>query len=1197
MRLSRLEIYGFKSFAKKLDLRLTGGITSVVGPNGCGKTNVVDAIRWVLGEQKPSQIRLERMEDVLFKGSTTRRPLGMSEVSLTIENTAGILPVDMPEVTITRRLFRSGESEYMINRKTCRLADINDLFMDTGMGTDSYSVFELGMINAIISDKTDDRRNIFEEAAGVTKYKARRKSALTKLIGIESDLERVGDIIAELERRVESLKRQAMKARRYRTLKSELKTRTIAVASFEIARHAEKIRETGRELETLVTAVESLRVGISRTTAEIETFSADMVTVERELEDIARRFSESTVLIGEKEKTAARYDSRLESLGEIASRAKETSRRNTASLEKLAESHGECAGSLADVSHRLEQVMLTYDKAKTDYETMRASVANSANDHASSDRLFRTKEQELAGKKASLANMAIARESNERRLREISERIGELESTLAEVGREIDAYGERKLVKLKEERDVASRLTSMKESLDTALEEQAVIDARLRQALEKQASLKGERDILAEVLRSFAGYSEGVKNAVSAECLAGKVLGVLGDVVSTDETYLKAVEGALREYVQAVIVPTTEDAAAAVRFLSEGKHGRASFIPAGNIPGHDSAFKAPASPGVIASVIEVVRTEARFKALVERLFDGIVIVDSLETATRLHGDYGERFRYVTLNGEVVGTVGDIHGGAVDGDSVSSIGRTEKLETLSTALGKVSREAASLQEQRASHEEQTYVYRGLIAELENTLDRIRKENAEIASTEARSNAKREAMLETIANLKREADRIQATFPEGDAAKENVLDDIKEHEKRLETLRDTVSLAGRKLEAMRAELEYKRNALNSLEVERATLTEKKAALEREMKTIAERRESLAQTSGRTLEEINAAEEEILAVGEAKKNLLIELEELEKSHEILKHTKDVVEKRYAELRSQRSERERALQIQRRELDEQSRRESSLVLKRDEASMMMNNIRERLVEEYFIDQEEVPDAPDGKEFDPGEEKLLIEDLRRKIHQLGDVNLAAEDDYEEEKKRFDFLTSERNDLVEASDTLKKTIAKINAIARARFTETFELIRTNFQVMFNEFFEGGICDLALEEGIDPLEAGINITARPPGKNVRSINLLSSGERALTAISLLFAIYLVKPSPFCIMDEVDAPLDDANIDRYLKVIRRFSERTQFIMVTHNKKTMAAADNLYGITMEEPGLSTLVSVSLSESDTSAGTRKTEAAPVTT
>jgi len=1182
MKLSRLEIFGFKSFAKKLDLRLSGGITAVVGPNGCGKTNVVDAIRWVLGEQRPTQIRLERMEDVLFKGSANRHRLGMSEVSLTIDNDCGILGMDMPEVTITRRLFRSGESEYLINRKACRLADINDMLMDTGMGTDSYSVFELSMINAILSDKTDDRRNIFEEAAGVTKYKARRKSALNKLISIEDDLDRVGDIIMELQRRVDSLRRQAAKARRYRRFKGEIRERAVALAAFEIDRRKKKAAGFERELADLGAAVESLRVRISTNTAGAEILNADIVGVEKELEEIARSFGESMGAITEQEKEIARMDSRLESLDEIAARAREVLHRNTTELEKLAEKHGDCAGALSEVSLRLSELDKTYEGVLKTFKSLSERVNERSDERDRLEKEYRLIEQELANHRAVIANVGVKRGENERRLEDINRRLAELEKTLVELNGRLGDLEVRKLRIMKDIRDVTSKIEELKGKLETRNEELNSLDDDLMGRRERSATLRAEKEFLEEIIRSYEGCSEGVKNAVRSERLDGRVLGVLGDVVSTDDRYVPAVEAALRDSLETVLVTSTDDAVGGVRYLMEDSRGRAAFAAVEGADDTDGQPAVETTRGVIGPAHRFVRTEGRFMPVVRRYLRDVVIVDTLETALELRKGSSNGIRYATLDGILVGRYGELHGGHAGDRGKQTIGRREKLKTLEDELAVLDAGIAELTECRRKLSDDRNMLRGLIEELGKTVDSLRREHSECASSEAGAAARKDAVVDSIESLKSEAAAIGESFESFDSEKSGVELKLADKQRAFDELAARLEKAESELGELRFMLDRQRSEVTSLEIERAALAEKRLSLVRELDSIGERREALAQAVTGNGADIERAEREILEVGDLKKKTLADLASLERDHESLKRKKDDVEKRCNDLRSRRSDSERDLQQLRRELDGLTRKESTLTLARDEAVMLMNNIRDRLADEYYIDADDIPGPPDDPDFDPEQEKLLLEDLRRKLHALGDVNLAAETDYEQEKERLDFLERERNDLLEAGNTLRETITKINKIAHARFNDTFERIRINFRNMFQEFFDGGVCDLAMEEGTDPLEADITITARPPGKNVRSINLLSSGERALTAISLLFAIYLVKPSPFCILDEVDAPLDDANLDRYIRVIRRFSEKTQFIMVTHNKKTMAAADNLYGITMEEPGLSTLVSVRLSDVD---------------
>lgn len=1180
MKLTRLEIFGFKTFAKKLDIRLSEGITSVVGPNGCGKTNVVDAIRWVLGEQRPTQIRLERMEDSIFKGSATRKQLGMAEVSLTIDNESGRLPVNMPEVTITRRLFRSGESEYLLNRKICRLADINDLFMDTGMGTDSYSVFELAMINSILSDKTEDRRHIFEEAAGVTKYKARRKAAVNRMLTIQDDLARVGDIIAELERRTESLRRQAQKAARYRSLRSELRSRMVSVASFEMGRLRKKADDAQLELETVRTLGTGLRDRVTILSEEADGLSLQMLDAERELGDCASRVESVRIELAEREKELARLDSRIEHFEETAARARESSRRNAEALEQTAEAHGHCAEALSETSARLEEVERATSEYRERFGDFEIRAAEKDDAFRSLETERRRLEQEIASCRNLIVTVRVRREAGETRLTEITHRIGELEASESESSRECARLREDRLRNASHIAEHEHSLEELASGLARVTKEIDTLDRELRDLRGRETSLAAERDFLADVIARFEGYSEGVRNAASAGCLSGRVHGVLADAISAEPRYVHAVEAALADSLQGLMVEDTSAALEGARHLASGGLGRAMLLPL--VAVHDAPDDVSTEEdGVLGPAHMFVRTDERFVPLVRRLLAGTVVVDTVETAVRLRTRRGNG-RYVSLDGSIAGSCGELYAGTAADGGKTTIGRRETLARITGEYERTATELASLEKKRSERALDAESIRASVHERERIIAELHRETAMLAEEEAGCAARRDAARETLELLKKEAGSLADSF----AGLEEEMDTLEERVERFtehhHSVEERVKVIGTEITELRKGIESRRSRLNSCEVERATLKEKMAALERELAAAAERREALAQSARSCLREIEDAERGMLESGERKRTVLSELESLGADHSRLASLKDALDRRTADLRARKSEIDGMLQTARREQAEHAKHESAFTLERDEAMLRIRAIEERLSDEFFLTPAEIPDPPSDPDFDPEEERLLAEDLKRKIQALGDVNMAAEADYLEEKERLDFLVRERDDLVEARATLDETIRRINHIARERFRETFERIRTNFSKTFADFFEGGFCDLALEEGEDPLEAAILITARPPGKNVRSIGLLSSGERALTAISLLFAIYLVKPSPFCILDEVDAPLDDASIDRFLRVIREFSRSTQFIMVTHNKKTMAAADNLYGITMEEPGLSTLVSVRLSKSD---------------
>lgn len=1181
MKLSRLEIFGFKSFAKKLDLKLLGGMTSIVGPNGCGKTNVVDAIRWVLGEQRPSQIRLEKMEDVIFKGSATRKPLGIAEVSLTFENSYGILPFNLPEVTITRRLFRSGESEYMINRRQCRLTDINDMFMDTGIGTDSYSLFEQNMINSILSDKTEDRRNVFDEASGVTKYKARRKSALHTLIGIDDDLNRINDIVAELERRVDALKRQAAKASRYRELKSELKSKTINLASYEIGILKSKITGENSDIVSVQNSIERLKSESANIEAQMESLSVETGKIERKLAEIAGQYEANTQSGAEKRNEIARLESRIESLAEIGLRARENAKRNSESIEKLAESHGACSENLTKAETLLKEIESRFSVEREGLKVLDNKLAEKTAMQKNLEMEYRRIEREISSDKAALDNIKSRRSYSESRLREISVKSEELTGLISEINSEISSYQEKKLLLSQEKNALETEISNNKTKLSELLSVVENLNKTLLSEKSKEGSVKAETDFLTKILNSFEGYSEGVKTASGAPGLKDKIHGVLADLISCNETYAKAAGCALEGCIQALIVDCSDTALTGAKFLSGEKRGRAIFLPLDNKSRFPLSSKfLSTEPGVIGPVYNFIRTDNSYYELVKNILGSYIIVDNLDTAVKLQKE-NPGFVFVTLDGQLAGIHGEIRSGE-NGTGTFKLGRIERLANLKSALSDIEKTIKETENKIKSLSAECDTVKIKIKDTGEKLETASSKYSEITSLEVRAAAKKDAANETLENLKTEASKISASFKEyGETTKkieeklEKLTKDFNIHESRLG---ETAS----EIRELREETDNLRTKINSFEIERAALREKKTALTHEIEMISERREALALSSRRTQKEVEDAEKETLEIGEKLKTLKDETSSLSTEHEHIEKTKTETEKHYSELKNLKKEKEAAIHEINRRLVELSKSESSHSLEKEEASMLLRNINERLSEEYFLNPDEIPETDIGSAINTEEEKLILNDLRRKIQFLGDVNLAAETDYNEEKTRLDFITGEREDLIQAKKSLLETISKVNQAANSRFLETLEQIKVNFQKTFREFFEGGVCDLELEASDDPLEANILITARPPGKNVRSINLLSSGEKALTAISLLFAIYMVKPSPFCILDEVDAPLDDANIDRFLHVIGEFSKNTQFIIVTHNKKTMARANNLYGITMEEPGLSGLVSVRLSEVD---------------
>ena len=1119
------------------------------------------------------------MEDAIFKGSGSRRQLGMAEVTLTIDNESGVLPLNIPEITITRRLFRSGESEYLINRKTCRLADINEMFMDTGMGTDSYSMFEQGMINAILSDKTEDRRHIFEEAAGVTKYKARRKTALQKLAGIEDDLNRVSDIITELERHVNSLHRQAARAARYRTLKKEVRAHTLRIAAHETASLTHTLKVLDSDIEVARNSEESLNVRIAEVNERLESLAVDLIDSEKDRQDAAAAYEDVRNTAAEREKEQARTSSRLEYLAERMERTAGEEHQARELLEDVTQRSTDMERDLSAVNGRLEAIKEQTLSAVGEYREFEDRVREHEQVYEELGRQVRSREQELGEIQTQIGIMETKLDNAEKRRLDLHRRAEELAASI-KIWRGEHEKHQTKRQELKNLLEAAeTEISGLRENHERKLAERESLDERLRTLREREAALNAEHEFIDRLIRTSEGYGDGVRHAVGSPRISDGILGVLGDVIATDDKYIPAIGTALGKRIELILVDSEDRAAEGVGLMAGDDAGRAGFTTLNGLRAGAGLADIPNTPGVLGRAADFVRTEARFKPIVDRLLGSVAVVETFAHARDLHR-WHEDLTFVTLNGEIVTPLGDMYGGGDRENAV--IGRTERRDRLAEELAGTRADIETATDERETLTKDADYLQALMRERTSERTLNAASFSELNEQQASLTARLTSAQEQLRRLAAEREEIDRTLSTNRENRERLCRERDILRDQIGSLRSRMEDSAEDLTAMRQQRERRQAEVNAVTVDHAALTEKQASLKRELTAMKERAEALRETIALRIKEREETDRERQTLRKDLEVIARDLEQLAFTHDTHKTRRDEINHAYADLSSRRSELERSLHDLRRNQLEHTKKASALTIQHEEAELRKNNIIERLQDDFYVTVNDLPSIDEDNDYNAETIRGLLEDARRKIQYIGDVNLTAETEYEEEKKRLDFLTGERDDLTEAHKAMVETITRINSIARDRFAETFERIRINFQKTFAEFFDGGICDLDLEEDTDPLEAKIQITARPPGKNIRSIGLLSSGERALTAISLLFAIYQVKPSPFCILDEVDAPLDDANIDRYLDVIRTFSQSTQFIMVTHNKKTMSAADNLYGITMSEPGLSSLVSVRLSEVD---------------
>jgi chromosome segregation protein len=1186
MNLKKLELFGFKSFMRKLDIHFSDGITVIVGPNGCGKTNVTDALRWVLGEGNARMLRGTRMEDLIFNGTRDFKPLNLAEVSLTIDNSTGVLPVEYSEVTVTRRVFREGEPEFLINRVPGRLRDIHELFMDTGLGSRAYSVIERGMIDMVLSDQPEKRRELLEEAAGIMKYKIRHRQAQRKLEATDEDLHRIQDVLREVERQVRSLKRQVGAARRFQEVRDRRRELEIALALVDHEQAGAEVTRLRRSLEENRTEREGAQGKVAAIEADLETHRVRMAEIDHRLADVQREVDglaeETRRLEGENLVRRERRESLLETSRRLARerdelrehiRAGEVQRREIEERIGGEETRlGEAAERRRSAEESLVNVESDLEGRQERLQTARRAVEDAAREMARLETElsnFRAREEHLADRDAVLVEEARGIETSlATRREEQGEARRRLERARGEIARleaEIEA-AERGRAELDERREGARE---QEKTLSVGIE-----------------SVRATLDMLRNLEETREGYAEGPRRLLGRD--EGRLAALADSLHPTRPDLIPALDAALEGAVQYLVAPDAESALDAVRFL-KGSEGRATLVDLAayrEAAGRTETPAPPDDPAVLGTAASFLEVPGDLGPVLDDLMARTVLVETLEDALRLaRRRDGRGLRFVARDGDWAEFPGLIRGGSSHGASESRIlGRADQIAELETKVaaderareeirsltGRIAGErdelAATLDRLGVERESE----RDRVSEEERTLERLA---AEIAGAETR----RERIETERAELGQQRGEIERARADREASRSETAE-------RVSRLEEDAGARERELTASTEDRDRIRHDCHELRLEEQRLAGEieKLRLERQRNDetrradeegIVRREEELAATD-RTVGEL-ARELEVGQAAFATK--AAELEERKRGRD------DVARHRSEEQQALRGiEEERSRWTKLRDQSAEAVHQQEMRLQRLESGR--EELSGRVRREFSVDLEaDGARVKFGALLDADEEALTfsrreLEDLQKQMERMGAVNLVAIEQYERETKRLEFLTTQRDDLEEAREKLRRTIRKINRTARSMFMETLDRVRENFQKTFGTLFEGGYADIRLAGEEDPLHASVEIFARPRGKRLNSIALMSSGERALTAVAFLFAIYLVKPSPFCILDEVDAPLDDANIGRFLDMLKKVAEKTQFVMITHNKKTMEVADYLYGVTMEEPGVSKLVSVHL-------------------
>ena len=1191
MYLSKLEIFGFKSFAQKTEINFNEGITSIVGPNGCGKTNIVDAIRWCLGEQRSGTLRSDKMENVIFNGTSSKKPMGMAEVSLVIHNTKGVLPTEYTDVTITRRIFRSGESEYLLNKNICRLKDITNLFLDTGIGANAYSVIELKMVETILSDKADERRVMFEEAAGVNKYKLRRRLALRKLDDVKADLTRVNDIVAEVEKKVNYLERQAKRAEKFNKISSRLRELELDLADREFALYhiqRDEYRLKKNELFDKRLSLDSdsrkhdedLKI-IKQKLGEIESqLKEKRTSVQLQTEKIYNLQNQVSVANERKNSISSNVENYKLELNELEDRLINTNQLIVDNQKSLEEAS-------AIISQK-EEFKLTYLQ---DLNGLKTKLDEKRQLLKSHNEMILEKVREVANKENEISSLDKLVEGKRNLAQKLNDKIQTLTSNIAKTVGFIEELEEEK-DEAKKKFEEAESIYNQKQAEKEKLEQQ--LNTLKGKDLEERSFLNGIKDrinFIQTLIDNLEGVSKGAKALLENNNWNTRDKSLLADIGNTPENYRVAVEASLKNNLNTILIESVEDLKKGIEYLKNEELGKASFYVADVVNNHKMGLlnrvrniflnqkikSLEKEDGFVAWTKDLIQTEDKWKIFFDKYLAKTVIVNSIENGLKLSNKY-TNFNFVTTEGDYIDQFGVVDGGSVPRADDSIFGRKQLLLNLKDDFAK--REIGLI---------------SLKNEIENTEHTLSHIDLKILSEQGR------LLQNDIANIEKQIAQFEFEKTKADdeiekaheeikvaALESNQLDEERSNMKMILTMHnDDKRKADQEYAKHEVDFKFSEDSYNStldelnklnLEIER--LSGEKKNLENSISRAQESIELIDKSQLKRKNDITNLTNELASIENSISEKIPELKELENIKQSLLKEEEEIESQYKVTRDKITNIENELTNLRKQRELFTEEIHTLDIKVNELEINISNLKNNILENYSIHLEK-KEFENLDEFNFSDRTNEVHTLKQQIKNLGPINVLAYSEYEEEKERFEFLRKQRDDLLESEKDIVKTIEEINETAQALFMETFEKIRENFIKIFRNLFNpGDEADLRLGENADPLESKIEIIAKPKGKRPTSIELLSGGEKTLTAIALLFAIYLVKPSPFCILDEIDAPLDDANIDRFTRILDEFSENTQFIVVTHNKRTMEAASTLYGVTMQEEGVSKLVSVRFNE-----------------
>ena len=1183
MFLKRLETVGFKSFAERIQVEFVPGVTAVVGPNGSGKSNIIDAIRWVLGEQSAKSLRGQKMEDIIFQGSDTRNPLNFAEVSLILNNESEQLPIDYQEVNITRRVYRSGESEFFINKQACRLKDIIDLFMDTGLGRDSFSIIGQGKIDEILSSKAEDRRAIFEEAAGVLKYKQRKNKAVFKLSETEDNLNRVEDIIYEIKQQLDPLKEQAEVAKKYQEKRAQLEKEEVALLVTEIEHLNEKWQSLLEKIEEdqlreikEKTAIQEREARLTKERQSIETIDQQISSLQNELITMTEQIEQ---LDGKRKVSKERLKHVQENRKKLlrdqhelqvkTKQTKETLQNEQNELDIVKETIRSLKNSIKQLETKLFHGL---DLVQDEIEDLKSDYIEYLNEQAvlQNEKQTILKQQEQISQ--TLERERVTFEKDIAKESELEEKVHQIESSLQH---------QKEILAEKE-----SALQERRSSLQQKREEYDDMQRRLYEGNEQIAKYVSRKEMLEEMKESFQGFFYGVKEILKAHKSnhVENIEGVVIDLIDVPTQLITAIDTVLGAQAQYIVVPDDETARNAIQWLKRENKGRATFLPLQSIERRTVPASLKESiqhyEGFIGIASELVQVEERYKVVVEHLMGNVIIAQNLQAANELARRTNRKFRVVTLDGDIVYPGGSMSGGAKKKTTQSLFTREKEIATITEKLQQFTARREAFLEKIASKKE--------------ALDRLEKEMMELEQEvlQLSSNYQEEEKKyhETVMLLKNAQDHL-TTYHLQRKEKEEELERL---EKLAMNVHENLNIVHTKIKQTEEKIEIRTNEQQSVQRNKKKMEDELHELQVKVAEEEQRKKNFEEKVNSLSEQLTELEEEALNI----KNQLQSLTQLEQSTdseealsnsiEALKEKRVQMRNEIEQKRTERKEKAQAVEDEEREVKQLYKLLDNFVKEIQEKEVQASRLDVQLENkltflqsEYVITYERAANEY-GRVEDIETSKKVVKEMKQSIESLGTVNLGSIEEYERLSERFEFLTKQQEDLIQAKETLYTVIREMDEEMIERFGTMFKEIQSAFTVVFKQLFGGGYAELKLTDPDNLLETGIDIVARPPGKKLRSLELLSGGERALTAIALLFAILRARPIPFCILDEVDAALDEANVERFGQYLKSFSDDTQFIVITHRKGTMEEADALYGVTMQESGVSRLVSVKLEDMD---------------